>query len=428
MSTWRSPELGSRLGRVSLWCLLGLVAAGALGYVAWRLFGHIPYRIDIDIYQMGGQAWLDGRPLYSGDVKFHTPIGLDLPFTYPPLAAVVFSPFAWLKMPAASIAITLLTLVVLIVSTMVVLTALNVWPTSALLPGPAWVRRLWLAMIIVAPASIWLEPLSSNFAFGQINAVLMTLVILDCFPRRTPWPRGLLLGLGIALKLTPAVFLLYFLLRRDGRAALTAVASFAAATVAGFALAWRDSREYWTHTLHHTDRIGSASLNTDQNIAGALARLPIGEHESFLLWVALSLVVLVATVWAMRRVLRADEPALAVICVALFGLVVSPVSWSHHWVWMLPAVLVTGVLAWRRRNTALAVVTAAGGALMRWTPIDLLPKHREATAEWWRQLAGMSYVWWALAVIVVAGLTVTARLTTEPSPEPGRTPVSTAAA
>ncbi|POX88528.1 alpha-(1-2)-phosphatidylinositol mannosyltransferase [Mycobacterium kansasii] len=428
MSTWRSPELGSRLGRVSLWCLLGLVAAGALGYVAWRLFGHIPYRIDIDIYQMGGQAWLDGRPLYSGDVKFHTPIGLDLPFTYPPLAAVVFSPFAWLKMPAASIAITLLTLVVLIVSTMVVLTALNVWPTSALLPGPAWVRRLWLAVIIVAPASIWLEPLSSNFAFGQINAVLMTLVILDCFPRRTPWPRGLLLGLGIALKLTPAVFLLYFLLRRDGRAALTAVASFAAATVAGFALAWRDSREYWTHTLHHTDRIGSASLNTDQNIAGALARLPIGEHESFLLWVALSLVVLVATVWAMRRVLRADEPALAVICVALFGLVVSPVSWSHHWVWMLPAVLVTGVLAWRRRNTALAVVTAAGVALMRWTPIDLLPKHREATAEWWRQLAGMSYVWWALAVIVVAGLTVTARLTTEPSPEPGRTPVSTAAA
>ncbi len=67
----------------------------------------------------------------------------------------------------------------------------------------------------------------SNFAFGQINVVLMTLVIADCVPRRTPWPRGLLLGLGIALKLTPAVFLLYFLLRRDNRAALTAVGVFA---------------------------------------------------------------------------------------------------------------------------------------------------------------------------------------------------------
>ena len=237
----------------------------------------------------------------------------------------------------------------------------------------------------------------------------MTLVIADCVPRRTPWPRGLLLGLGIALKLTPAVFLLYFLLRRDNRAALTALASFVGATLVGFALAWSDSWEYWTHTVHHTDRIGAAALNTDQNIAGALARIGLGEQERFLLWVAACLLVLALTVWAMRRVLRAGEPTLAVICVALFGLVVSPVSWSHHWVWMLPAVLVTAMLAWRRRNVALAVVSAAGVALMGWTPIDLLPKHHEATAAWWRQLLGMSYVWWALAVIVAAGLTVAAR-------------------
>ena len=77
----------------------------------------------------------------------------------------------------------------------------------------------------MAPAVVYLEPIPANFAFGQINVVLMTLVIADCVPRRTPWPRGLLLGLAIALKLTPAVFLLYFLLRRDGRAALTAVGS-----------------------------------------------------------------------------------------------------------------------------------------------------------------------------------------------------------
>lgn len=321
MSAWRAPEVGSRLGRRVLWCLLWLLAGVALGYVAWRLFGHTPYRIDIDIYQMGARAWLDGRPLYGGGVLFHTPIGLNLPFTYPPLAAVLFSPFAWLQMPAASVAITVLTLVLLIASTAIVLTGLDAWPTSRLVPAPARLRRLWLAVLIVAPATIWLEPISSNFAFGQINVVLMTLVIVDCFPRRTPWPRGLMLGLGIALKLTPAVFLLYFLLRRDGRAALTALASFAVATLLGFVLAWRDSWEYWTHTLHHTDRIGAAALNTDQNIAGALARLTIGDDERFALWVAGSLLVLAATIWAMRRVLRAGEPTLAVICVALFGLV-----------------------------------------------------------------------------------------------------------
>src|ERR1700753_3954933 len=144
--------------------------------------------------------------------------------------------------------------------------------------------------------------------------MLMTLVIAGCVPRRTPWPRGLLLGLGMALKLTPAVFLLYFLLRRDTRAAWAAVASFAVATLLGFALAWSDSWEYWTRTVRHTDRIGEASLNTDQNIAGALARIGIGEQARFVLWVAGCFLVLGLTVWAMRRVLRAGEPTLALIC------------------------------------------------------------------------------------------------------------------
>ncbi len=404
--------MGSRPGRALLWCLLWLLAAAALGYTAWGLFAHTPYRIDIDIYQMGGQTWLDGRPLYRGDVLFHTPIGLNLPFTYPPLAAIVFAPFAWLHMPAASVAITALTLVLLIVSTVIVLTRLDVWNTSALLGGPAWLRRWWLAVVVVAPASIWLEPINSNFAFGQINVVLMTLVIADCVPRRTPWPRGLLLGLGIALKLTPAVFLLYFLVRRDFRSALTAMTSFAAATLLGFILAWSDSWEYWTHTVHHTDRIGSAALNTDQNIAGALARIALSEQLRFLFWAGLCLAVLALTVWAMRRVLRAGETTLAIICVALFGLLVSPVSWSHHWVWVLPTLVVTAVLGWRRRNVALGVLTVAGVALMDWIPLELMPKHHEETANWWRQLLGMSYVWWALAVIVTAGLTVTTRVAT----------------
>jgi len=424
MSKRQVPGAGSRTGRALLWCLLWLAAAAALYYAAWPLFGHTPYRIDIDIYQMGGQAWLDGRPLYRGDVLFHTPIGLNLPFTYPPLAAIVFCPFSWLHMPTASVAITLLTSALLILSTTLVLAGLDVWSTSAVVPGPAWLRRLWLAVVISAGASIWLEPITSNFAFGQINVVLMTLVIADCVPRRTPWPRGLLLGLGIALKLTPAVFLLYFLLRRDNRAALTALASFAGATLVGFALAWNDSWEYWTHTVLHTDRIGETALNTDQNIAGALARLGLGEHDRFPLWVAACLLVLAAAVWAMRRALRAGEPTVALVCVALFGLVVSPVSWSHHWVWVLPAVLVTWILAWRRRNVALAVLSATGVALMRWTPIDLLPKHHETTANWWRQVAGSSYVWWALAVIVAAGLTVTARVASRDSATRTLTPVS----
>jgi alpha-1,2-mannosyltransferase len=290
-----------------------------------------------------------------------------------------------------------------------------VWEHSASTIGPVWLRRCWLAAAIVAPAVIYLEPIRSNFDFGQINVVLMTLVIADCVPRRTPWPRGLLLGVAIALKLTPAVFLLYFLLRRDTRALLVSAASVVVATLIGFVLAWRDSFQYWTHTVHDTGRIGTATLNTNQNIAGMLARLGLGDTARFVLWAVACVAVLGLVVWAARRVLTAagadgSDPAsngeaavLALICVAMFGLVVSPVSWSHHWVWVLPTVVVTAVVAFRHRNVALAAVTAVGLALMVWTPITLMPEHHETSASLWRQLAGGSYLWWALAVIVVTG-------------------------
>jgi alpha-1,2-mannosyltransferase len=174
----------------------------------------------------------------------------------------------------------------------------------------------------------------------------------------------------------------------------------------GCALAWRDSLEYWTTTIRHTDRIGSAALNTNQNIAGALARLGLDKSTHFILWTLACFAALALTIWAVRRVLSAGETTLALMCVALFGLVVSPVSWSHHWVWALPTVITAAVVAYRRRIIALGLVTAVGIALMVWIPLELLPKHHEETASWWRQLLGMSYVWWALAVIVIAGLTV----------------------
>jgi alpha-1,2-mannosyltransferase len=405
MSNRRSPG-GAGWGPTLAWRLFQLLTVAALVWAGWRLLGHIPYRIDVDVYRMGGRAWLDGRPLYADGAMFHTRGGLDLPFTYPPLAAIAFAPFAWLALPVASVSITLTTLVLLIASTVLVLTGLNVWATSsstAVTSEPAWLRRCWLAAAIVAPALIYLEPIRSNFDFGQINVVLMTLVIADCVPRKTPWPRGMLLGIAIALKLTPAAFLLYFLLRRDMRALLVTTTTAVVATLAGFAFAWRDSLEYWTATVRHTDRIGTATLNTNQNIAGALARLGVSEGERFALWMLACVAVLALTVWAARRVFRAEQPVLLLICVAMFGLVVSPVSWSHHWVWALPTVIVIAVIAYRRRHLALGAVAAAGVALMVWTPIPLMPEHHETSASLWRQLLGGSYIWWAVAVIVVAG-------------------------
>lgn len=418
MTTSRPPDPGRRHGGISgraVWWIFTLLAIAALGYTTWRALGSTPYHIDVDVYRMAARAWRDGRPLY-GDDWFATQIdGTVLPFTYPPIAAVLFVPLTWVSLGAATAALTIISTLLLVVSITIVLSGLGVRLDAGAQTGPQWWHRGVLAMAIVAAAiALDAEPIWANFDFGQVNAVLMTLVIADCVPRRTAWPRGSLLGLAVALKLTPAVFLLYFLLRRDTRAAVTTVASFLAATLVGFAMAWSDSWQYWTHTVTDTDRIGGATLNTNQNLAGALARLPLSENLRSLLWLAGSLLVLAVLLWAARRVLAAGEPVLALVCVALFGLVVSPVSWSHHWVWMLPAVVVTAVLAYRHRRVVLGALSAAGVALMMRSPIDLLPEHHESGAAWWRQLAGMSYVWWALAVIVTAGVA----LRPQPRPNP----------
>ena len=125
MSMWRSPG-GAGWWPTVAWRLFQLLTLAALAWAGWRLLGHTPYRIDIDVYRMGGRAWLDGKPLYADGAMFDTRAGLDLPFTYPPLAAVAFAPFALLPLPVASAAITVTTLVLLIVSTVIVLTRLDV--------------------------------------------------------------------------------------------------------------------------------------------------------------------------------------------------------------------------------------------------------------------------------------------------------------
>lgn len=258
------------------------------------------YRVDVDVYRTAARAWLDGRPLYGG-VRFDTQTADGpLPFTYPSLAAIAFAPFAWMTLPAATAALNVTTVVLLVLSMTIVLSG------------------RWSVAAGFVAAALWLEfELWATLAYGQINVVFMALVLADCLPGRTRWPPGLLVGLAIAVKLTPAVFLLYFLLRRQARATLVAVSTFAAATGAAAVLAPAGPREYWTNAVAHPARIGNMTLSTNQNIEGALARLHVPATASSVIWVAASLAVLALSIWAARRALGASESALALMCVAL---------------------------------------------------------------------------------------------------------------
>jgi alpha-1,2-mannosyltransferase len=252
----------------------------------------------------------------------------------------------------------------------------------------------------------------STVEYGQVNIVLLalvTLVTLDCLRPDPRWPRGALTGLAAAVKLTPAASVLFFLLRRDWRAAATAAGSFAAATGAAFALDRRDSGQYWTHVITATGRPGNPGFAANQALTGLIARAGLDPQAraAMIGWLALSAVVLAVTVPGMRRALAAAEPAWALSLNAFAALLISPISWTHHWVWAEPALLVLAVLAWRHSWRAGPAAVTAGLVTFAVSPAWLLPSGPDPGLRWtpWEQVAGSPYVIFAAAILVLSAFT-----------------------
>ncbi|MEV6236087.1 glycosyltransferase 87 family protein [Lentzea sp. NPDC051838] len=377
----RTP-LSAVLTRVDLRKVWAVVAVGVLVWVCLRGFQN--GLIDLGVYLAGGDAWRSGIDLYGAD--FHAPSGL--PFTYPPFAAMLFSGISPLPLPVVA----------------VFFTAAGIGLFTAACHLAARQRKTvpWAGFGLAAGALL-LEPFRSGLDLGQINMILIGLVAADCLLPRTPWPRGMLVGLAAAIKLTPAIFVLYFLSRKQFRPALTAVATFSGAGLIGWVGAPSDSKAFWFHAMLDPSRVGGLPYSAHQSLHGLLIRL--GAPDT--VWIVVSLAVLALTVVLLKRL----DDLTALLAVAATGLLISPVSWSHHWVWVAPALLLT--TGWVR--IAVVAVFAVG-------PHWLLPTtgDKELAWTWWQHLVGNSYVWLALAFL--GWCAVAARR--HRSPDPGE--VSTA--
>ncbi len=237
-----------------------------------------------------------------------------------------------------------------------------------------------------------------TFEFGQVNLVLMALVAVDCLAERPPWPRGLLVGLAAAVKLTPAAFVLFFLLRRDMRAAVVAVLTGAAATGLGFVVDAEASVRYWFGGP--ASGVSGSVFFTNQTLQAVMARAGASETAITVAWLVLTLGLLALVVPMVRRC----EPALALVVVAAFALLVSPTSWSHHWVWIAPALLVTAAYAVRLRSAGWAVATAVLAVAFYVAPFRFLPHDGGAELTWGvgEQVAGATYV--IVATVLLAAL------------------------
>lgn len=458
-------------------------ALGALfGGVGFPAF---PYHLDLDVYRVGAQRVLDGLELYSG--HFHIIGDIYLPFTYPPISALLFTPLAVLPYTASSVLLTLATV------------TLTWWILAHTVHLAAWVDRRSAAWVAVGLAAvlIHLSPIHTSITYGQINVLLMAMVFADAFivPRRF---RGLLTGLAVSIKLTPAVFGLWFLLRKEWGS----VVRMGLGAIGATGLAWlilpRDSVKYWTETLRETGRIGGEEYALNQSLNGLLYRLGLrtktsegggaavgdgaangggvggqvgealrtaegmhGVHgvHGAQLWLVLVILALIVVAFVMVRLLRANAPIVALCVNALFALLASPVSWSHHWCWAPVLLVAIGSYALAEQNTrkrapatsndptasdasadhddpaasdAPAGTTSTSRATSSFTrtehalagprwmwiallitgflafalePTTLVPfnDHRELDWNFWQRFAGNIYLWWTLIALLLLG-------------------------
>ncbi|MEJ2858701.1 MULTISPECIES: glycosyltransferase 87 family protein [unclassified Saccharothrix] len=352
---------------VGPWLLLGLAAVVAVR-IGLSLDDTLPALPDARIYRAGVLTWWSGGDLYT--TRLHGG-GNPALFTYPPFALLPLS--VLVVFPIGAALLTLGSVAALYHVLLLVVDRVR----------PDHPRRHLIAAVAVVCA-LQLEPVAQTVYWGQVNILLLWLVALDCLHRHPRWPRGVLVGLAAAVKLTPLVFVLFFLCRRRFEAAGWATGVFAAATAVGFAVAPGASVDYWTRAVWSADRVGEVSLPGNQSVRGMLVRLGVPS-----LWVVAVVVVLALAGWV---VVRSPGVLPAWLATAAIGTLVSPMSWSHHWVWLAP-LLVAAVLSAR---PALALPAAAAAVLAPHWVFPAAPG-----SPWWTHVLGESYTLVAVCMLVV---------------------------
>jgi alpha-1,2-mannosyltransferase len=360
--------------------------------------------IDLEVYRFGVQAWLAGGDMYG--TLPETSDHITLPFIYPPFAAIVLLPLAvapwllaWSALLALSTAALGLTFYVV---------ARRLWPSGGR-GGALSVASIALPLALAVqpgkaidfsrPApkipAFALEPVMQTIEFGQVNLLLMALVALDVLVVRTRWPRGLLIGIAAAVKLTPAAFVLYFLLRREYRAAAVAAASGALVTGLAFLVAPGPSWKFWLD--NPAGGVSGSPFFTNQTFQSVLVRAGVDGSLKTVLWLVLSVGVLALAAPAIRRA----PPPLALMATAGVALLVSPTSWSHHWVWVAPFLLVAAASAWRARSFTWLGITVLSAAVFVVAPHQLDLPHDGTNWTIDQQIFGGTYVWFTVLLFVV---------------------------
>jgi alpha-1,2-mannosyltransferase len=321
----------NRMGRTAVELLPPFVAALVILPLVIQYGSFWPWRpstIDLEVYVYAVKDMLAGRDVFTTTTPFW-----KLFFIYPPIAAIVMTPLAFGPYTFWQLA----------------WTAGLVWAQQSVLrrcgaPG-GW--RLGLIGIAVVLA---VEPIRTTLGYGQVNTILMALVVADLLPdpavRRRRIPPGGLIGFAAAIKLTPALFVVFAFLIGRKRAAITAIISFTVFTGIGAVLLPRQTLIFFGGLSGGNTRTASPLYTGNQSLLGVFFRLGGSGLVTTLAGLAVAGIVALLGTLVAAHWWRMNQKAFAVALVGLTTCLASPLSWSHHYVWVLPfaATLFSGVL------------------------------------------------------------------------------------
>jgi hypothetical protein len=274
--------------------------------------------LDFRIYMWGGHAVTDDTRLYLTQAYGHW-------FTYSPFAAIVFVPAAALPLAVARVLWDLVSLAALAYSLVILLKLAGYRPSPIKVAG-------------AAAAAIALDPVYQTLFLGQINLLLLALILTDIWRVSQGRDGGIGVGIAAAIKLTPAIFIVFFLLAGKTKSAFVAAGTFIGCGLIGFAVAPGASRLYWRHLFFDTKRVGAPYIS-NQSPYGTAIRIAEGQGHIGGWWIVVPLVFAVVGLATATIGARRQDWLGATAVTGATGLLVSPISWAHHWVWILPALI-----------------------------------------------------------------------------------------
>ncbi len=368
-----------------------LLAASVAARLAWTyLTPHGANFVDLHVYLGGAAAINHPGTLYSYVYADQTP-DFPLPFTYPPFAAVVFYPLSLLPFGVVAFAWQIATMAALYAAIRI----------SQRLMGVATGADGHRTAMVWTAVAIWIEPLRSTFDYGQVNVLLMVAVLGAALTARW-WLSGLLVGVAAGIKLTPAIAGVYLVGVRRWAAAAFSFVVFLGTVGVSVLVVGDQTRYYFTKLLGDAHRVGPIATSINQSWRGGISRI-LGHDAGFGPPVLVAIAVTAVLAVLAWRALEPSDRLGKLLVVELFGLLLSPISWSHHWVWVVP-LMIWAIHGPPRERPGARIVGGGWLALtivgVPWLLLFAQPTIWQVSRPWYLAWAGLAYIVAAVATLV----------------------------